>query len=315
MRMVLGIVSLALVGGCIEQGFSEDLVPEWQSNPQGLEDARVVDEFVQSRAAQADVLFVISNWWSADTAQAELISSFDAMLDVFVGSGIDYHIGVISTDTDHADDNGKLRDGMGLRFIQEDTPAPEVVFAEMATMDAYGCIGPRRPRDATFKALEHHADGHNAGFRRDDASMHTVFVNDSGDESYVLSLDEWIDWYQHFTNTPSIDTLSTIVPLQMDSENVYATDVIGGTSHPIADKPWANVLENIGVQAQGFKKEFFLSSVPDVDSLEVVVEVNNTELRFDVETDWWFDAERNSVQFVDYQPPELSTIRIGYVEL
>jgi hypothetical protein len=310
-NFALGCLALVATGCTVEQGFSEDPSQDWQSNPPELPGGRVTDEYVQTSPTKADVLFVISNWWSMETAYEELVDSFDEMLSVFVGSGIDFHIGVISTDTDHADDNGKLKQAYGYLWIDEDNPQPVQTFAQMATMDASGCVGPRRPRDATYMALETQRAGHNAGFRRQDASMHTVFVSDYRDDSRLLSLDEWIDWYDGFTDTPEIDTLSTIVDF-IDEDNRFATQVIGGTSHPIQDQPWANVLQQIGVKAQGFKTEYFLTRLPVEGTVEVTVVVNQTELAFAEDEDWWYDSERNSIHFIDYMPPEKSQIRLSY---
>ena len=300
--------------GCSETGINADEKVDFEPNDRPDRVEQVVDVYTQTNPTQADVLFVISNWWSMEQAYAELVDAFDDLLQVFVGSGVDYHFGVISTDTDHAYENGKLHEKRGYRFIDEQTDDPIGVFAEMATMNASGCVGPRRPRDATFLAFEVQDNDWNKGFRRDDASVHTVFVSDDRDSSLMHTFDEWVSWYDNFTNTKEIDTLSTIVDLQKDTDNPRATEVIGGMYHPIEDQPWANVLEEIGLRAQGLKQEYFLSRQPDVESIEIKVIPNGStaELAFGLGDDFDYDASRNSVQFQDYEPPEGSEIRIEY---
>lgn len=306
-------LSTALVA-CSEQGFGDQEKVKWKNNPQPDVVEVVVDEFTQTHPTQADVLFVISNWWSMEQAYAELVDSFDDLLQVFIGSGVNYHIGVISTDTDHAWEHGKLHEARGVKWVGVDTPDPIGTFAEMATMDASGCVGPRRPRDATLLALEFENNGHNQGFRRPPASMHTVFVSDDRDTSVMLDFDEWVGWYNTFTETPEIDTLSTIVDFNKDGLNLTATVQIGGTSHPIQNKPWANVLADIGLRAQGLRREYFLSRQPDPETIEIAVIEGEVELGFGLE-DFEYDQTRNSVSFVDYEPPELSTIEISYEAL
>jgi hypothetical protein len=318
MRNWLGILAATTAIGCIESNFDQD-VPKWDDpNPRDVGGEHVVDTYVQSSPTQADILFVVSNWWSMEQAYAELVDSFDDLLEVFVGSGVDYHIGVVSTDTDHATENGKLHVADGLRFIDTQTPDPFGTFAQMATMDASGCVGPRRPRDATFMALEFEANNWNKGFRREEASMHTVFVSDDRDTSTKASLDEFVNWYNTFTNTPDIDTLSTIVDFAKDGQNLDATQRIGGASHPIQTMPWANVLAEIGLRAQGLRREYFLSSSPIEGTIEVtVVTPSGAELQFNEGTveeggDWSYDAIRNSIQFHEFEPATDSNINIGY---
>lgn len=314
----VGIAAAALAVGCIETGVGQDL-PKWdQPNPREVGGETVEDTFVQEQPTQADLLFVISNWWSMEQAYAELVDSFDDMLEVFVGSGIDYHIGVISTDTDHSWEHGKLHEADGLRFVDTDTPDPFGTFAKMATMDASGCAGPRRPRDATWLALEVEEDGWNAGFRRDEASLHTVFVSDDRDLSILADLDEFVYWYDGFTETPEIDTLSTIVDFAKDGQNLEVTQRLGGTSHPITDRPWANVLAEIGLRARGMRREYFLSSTPIAGTIDLsVTTTQGAELHFvegerDAGGDYRYDEIRNSVQFHEYEPPTSSTITIRY---
>jgi hypothetical protein len=312
----LFLTSIALMA-CNEQGFNgeEESFPPGNVQPQ--EAVNVTDTYTQSKPTQADILFIVSNWWSMDQATAELADSFDSLLDVFLGSGVDYHIGVASTDTDHITDMGKLREANGVRYIDTANPDPLGTFVQMASMIATGCAGPRRPRDATYLALEMEADDWNAGFRREDASMHTVFVSDERDLSTMLSFDEWVAWYDNFTNTAEIDTLSTIVDFSKDGLNLQATELLGGASHPIQEMPWANVLEEIGLKAQGLRREYFLSQQPADGTIVVNVIAEGVEMSFiegatEAGGDWTYDVVCNSVQFNDFEPPTDSQIVINY---
>ena len=312
----LFFASISLMA-CNEQGFDgeEEKFPPGSVQPQ--EPESVTDTYTQSKPTQADILFVVSNWWSMEQATAELADSFDNLLNVFLGSGVDYHIGVISTDTDHTTDMGKLREANGVRFIDTDNPDPLGTFVEMASMIATGCAGPRRPRDATYLALEIEADDWNEGFRREDASIHTIFVSDDHDLSTMVDFDEWVGWYNTFTDTPEIDTLSTIVDFSKDGLNLQATELIGGASHPIQQLPWANVLEEIGLKAQGLRREYFLSRQPVEGTISLTVIANGAELTFSEGTleeggDWTYDVARNSVQFNEYEPLTDSQIIINY---
>jgi hypothetical protein len=319
MRQLSLIAAFAVLAGCSETGIGGKQGHVYDGKAQSVSPDVVTDQFVQSAPTKADVLFVISNWWSMAQAYQQLVADFSDMLQVFVGSGMDYHIGVVATDTEHSFEQGKLHKVDNWRWVEEDTPDPINTFATMATMDATGCAGPRKPRDATYMALVTHggsSDQWNHGFRRTDATLHTVFVSDDKDLSTMLQFNEFVDWYNHFTNTPDIDTLSTIVDFSKDGQNLIATQEIGGESQDIRVTPWQNVLEDIGLRAQGMKHEFFLSHQPVPDSIEVTVTTpeNNVE-HFQPDTDFTYSADRNSVSFTAFQPTEGSVIALTYTSM
>jgi len=318
MRYISMIAVAASLAGCqSDSNINGKQNHVYDGNPQTVNPEEVTDSFVQTSPTQADVLFVISNWWSMEQAYTQLVEDFTDMLQVFIGSGMDYHIGIVSTDTEHSNEQGKLKEVNGWRWVEEDTQDPVNTFATMATMDATGCAGPRKPRDGSYMALVTHAnDEFNKGFRREDASLHTVFVSDDKDLSSMLSFDEYVDWYNSFTNTPDIDTLSTIVDFSKDGQNLIATQEIGGTSQDIKVMPWANVLQQIGLRAQGMRQEFFLSRQPVEDTIEVSVTTNEGALlTFTAGTEFEYVADRNSVQFLTFSPDEGSVISLHYTAL
>jgi len=309
MRSTLFFAALFAIG-CSEAGIRSNAddydIRQLETTPD-----QVTDTFEQAEPVAADVLFVISNWWSDGQLREELVDSFDELLHVFIDSGIRYHIGVISTDTDHFDENGKLREAAGVRWIDDETPNPIETFATMAQMNASGCVGPRRPRDATFMALEMEVDQWNAGFRRDEASLHTVFVSDAKDDSYQLTVEEFKRWYDGYTTTPEIDTLSTIINPFEDNVNPGVTEFIGGATHDIEDRPWRNVLQEIGLLARELEQEFVLTSVPVVDSI-VIESTHDGQTQRLQKVDYEYHATSNSVVFLDYEPPTGSLIEITY---
>jgi hypothetical protein len=320
MRIVTTIAAFAILAGCAsDSNLNGKQNHVYDGQAQSVDPDVVTDQFVQNAPTKADVLFVISNWWSMAQAYQQLVADFSDMLQVFVGSGMDYHIGVVSTDTEHSFEQGKLKNVNNWRWVEQDTPDPINTFATMATMDATGCAGPRKPRDGSYMALVTHGgpdDQWNHGFRRDEATLHTVFVSDDKDLSTMLSFDEYVDWYNHFTSTPDIDTLSTIVDFSKDGQNLIATKEIGGSSQDIRVTPWANVLQDIGLRAQGMRTEFFLSRQPVPDTIEVSVTTpEGSELRFEANTDFSYVADRNSIEFTDFQPTEGSVISLKYTAL
>ncbi len=66
-------------------------------------DTEQTDLFVQEDQVMTDILFVIDNSGSMDTAQASLIDNFPAFIGWAASTNADYHIGVIATEINDAE--------------------------------------------------------------------------------------------------------------------------------------------------------------------------------------------------------------------
>ncbi|MBI3178376.1 MAG: VWA domain-containing protein, partial [Deltaproteobacteria bacterium] len=82
----------------------------------------VKDEFVQNTAAMVDILWVVDNSSSMGEEQNGLAQSFDAFINNLVLSGVDYHVGVVATDTADGALHAPNRCALGSRSLcQQDT--------------------------------------------------------------------------------------------------------------------------------------------------------------------------------------------------
>ena len=72
------------------------------------------------------------------------------------------------------------------------------------------------------------------------------------------------------------------------------------------------MLEELGMQAAGLRREFFLSEVPVEETVSVRIVDDGDELSFERGTDWEYVRSRNSVRFFTYVPNPLSEVFISY---
>ena len=87
------------------------------------------DVFTQKGAAEVDILWMIDNSGSMAAEQEKVAERFNQFFNQLIISGVDYHIGVITSDPD---ENGALRQYNGpavsncaaCRFISKDVPCP-----------------------------------------------------------------------------------------------------------------------------------------------------------------------------------------------
>ena len=101
------VVTLALLG-CQEYNLNQE-PPAYQGpNPPALENEQVVDRILQVPIDSADILWVIDNSGSMDQEQTSLRDNFASFSNNLVGSGMDFHIGVVTTDMDNPAQMGKL---------------------------------------------------------------------------------------------------------------------------------------------------------------------------------------------------------------
>jgi hypothetical protein len=316
------IVALGLFA-CSDYNISSGVPPLQDPNPRALENVTRTDEIVQLTSPSADVLWVVDNSSSMSNNQRALTENFPLFLDWFIGSGLDYHIGVVSTDTVAPDQSGRLRESGGLRWIDPDTDRPRDVFTEMASLGARGS-GDEAGRDATWLALEFHAEGDNLGFFREDeaSGLHVILVSDENDHSTLTPKGEFIEWMNGLRADPELVTFNSICNppgsgLVNEAGRAYIeyTEEVGGILQDIRAEDWVGVLDRLGIQAAGLKQEFFLSALPVPETVSVEVELRDGTVLPMPQREWTYDESRNSVRFLEFVPDPLATVRVDYTVL
>jgi hypothetical protein len=310
----------ALMLAC-HQDYNIPLTPDayGQYNPADLENPLNQDRIVQTTSAKVDILFVVDNSSSMSDNQDALASNFPAFMDYFVGSGLDYHIGVVSTDPSAAY-VGKLIKSGEVVFIDSNTPDPLDVFGDMVRIPEGS--SDERGREAVYHALVTERDAANAGFVRDEAALHITVVSDEDDHSRAepVTKDEFVVMLNQARPTDDMVSFNSIVNPppgnlvnQAGEAYLYVTDLVGGLKRDIKSGDWSTMLVDLGLQATGLKREYFLSQVPVDGSITVeVLFEGDTVTYLEGATGFLYDPARNSITFQEYVPPELAEVTIHY---
>ncbi len=317
---------LVLTGGCIEYEPSSTLPPAGVPNDRPLPIETNTDKLVQVQVPEVDILWVVDNSCSMSEEQSALQANFPIFMDFFLGSGLDYHIGVTSTDTSQA--NGDLRATAGVKWIDETTANPTTVFGSMVVMGTSGSAT-ERGRDPTYQAIEVKSapGGYNEGFIREQASVNVIVISDEEDQS-TTSRSEFINWFDTLRIDPDMTSFSSIVTptaaaypgpcpggVTVGTEYIAVTQAVGGILWPICNPAWDEVLEQLGIQASGLKREYFLSDLPVPGTISVWVMEDGTRFEFEEEIDYSYDPTRNSITFLEYVPNALSEVFVEYEPL
>ncbi|MCB9685506.1 MAG: hypothetical protein H6735_10740 [Alphaproteobacteria bacterium] len=325
MRFSLGFLAATVLVGCAQD---YDINPPASAfgvaNPVTLDNPEVRDDIVQVTPPIVDVLWIIDNSGSMQDNQTALATNFPSFMGYFLDSGLDYHIGVVSTDMDDPQMSGKLREVAGKRWIDNNSVDAPGTFSAMAQIGANGSPD-EKGREAAYTGLELLKDGYNAGYLRDldVGGFHAVVISDENDASTnnPVSKAEFIDYLKTLRIDPTLVSFSSIVQtgigVNQGRDYIEITTAVGGEVHDIALGEWVNVLDHLGSLAAGLKREYFLSQLPVEASLDVTVTLSNnvTTLTFQQGSQYLYSPDRNSITFVEYVPDPLSTVHIKYTAL
>ncbi len=308
-----------LLGGCVEYVPRSSLPDLGAPNPRDLEGSHQVDVLVQAGEPMVDVLWVVDNSCSMVEEQEGIASNFPVFLDYFEQSNLDWHIGVISTDMGDPLHQGKLQARMGYKWVDPYTPFPSDVLGAMTRLGTGG-TGYERGRDPIYYALEIHREGYNQGFYRPGAGLHVIVISDEDDSSELISEEEFLSWFRRLKWAGDQLTFSSIVSAEPLCDGAYEvgsaylryTEEIGGIFWSICDQNWAQVLQQLGLQAVETEREYYLSRLPIPGTIEVTLTEGDTVFAFEEFEDWNYNPIRNSITFTEYVPRAGNIITIEY---
>ncbi|MFN7143560.1 MAG: hypothetical protein ACK4YP_07290 [Myxococcota bacterium] len=292
-------------------------------NPPDLGAKEQVDRVTQVTVPAVDVLWVVDNSCSMEEEQRALRDNFPNFMDYFLGSGLDYHIGVVTTDMFNARESGRLiHDGNGTGAYIDPSFDEEDALSSFRYRSDLGTNGSsdEKGKDAAFAALDTHRYDANDGFYREDASLSVIVISDEVDYS-EMSVVEFSNWMLGLKTDPraTVSFSSIVGPepsgcptAERGRGYLEATRNIGGIEWSICEEDWGPLLTELGLSAAGLKREFFLSLVPVESTLSVTVEDDGEVTPYAADVDWTYSRSRNSITFVDYTPTPLSIVEIRY---
>lgn len=163
--------------------------------------------------AVMDVLLVVDNSCGMWGPQQGLAANASGLFDPLVALGLDFHVGVVSTDMDDANHSGKLRQFTGIRWVDPLAPDPATLFAGMVQMGFTGSAT-EKGRDAIHAALDDQSapGGWNDGFRRPDADLGVVVVSDENDFSTTETISSTTTFLQNQTSGQQLSFHAFVSP-------------------------------------------------------------------------------------------------------
>jgi hypothetical protein len=341
---------LLMLLGCQELGIDDNAVGV--PNPGDLQGQTYSEVIQQAIYGEVDVLLVVGDTQSMADELGRFVGSSQTFLDAFRASQDDWHLGVLrahGTYDDRAPDTdgdtggtpnpreaeGRLRNVLGFRWIDRETPDPSTVFRGMLALGARGEDGDMGAFDSVRQLDVGSNLLLNEGFRRGTAALHLVMMGDQDDTS-EMATDDFIAWLTteyapdvpvrvHAVTSPDPDVCGkSIAPRVLSARSTTL-----GLNQSICGLSWPETLAQSVSRAVVTNQVFPLAQVPDLDTLEVtlvdgdwtyvgvyaaqqsdVLEAVN-ECGF-ICVAYRYDEIRNAVSFYDVVPRPEAEIRVSY---
>lgn len=275
-----------------------------------------VDAFRQGEGeVPADILWVVDDSASMREEQETVLAYVDRFVDALALSGLDYRIGVTTTDT--TDAPGRL---VG-EVLSPDTPSiATALFDQMAV----GTSGDRTeaPLEAA-RAVATGDDEAGRALRREDARFDVIVLTDEDDHSpdpvttYLGELEarEGADGYRVSAIAGGLpEGCASPVAQAEGAPRLYdASLATGGIFGSICETDFADILTSLGLRAAGMEDHFYLADIPEVSSIEV--RVDDVWIHQRPTDGWVYDPGENAIVFDGYAIPRPGqTIEVRYYD-
>ena len=274
---------LLLLTACIDQGVH--VIYETDSWTQG--DAR----------SPIDVLWVVDDSATMSEEQDQLAPHADAFVQALVDAGVDFQVGVTTTDVDrHA---GAL---MGPVLAGDDADLISA-FAEQVSVGVEGSRDEQPLEAAVLATSEPWASADNADLVREVSYLAVVIVTDEDDHSdgpvsdFVNDLEGLGHDFGVYAVAGGLPEgcSSALANAEAAERLLEAVERTQGEFRSICAADFEPVMRGIGLGSAGMSDTFALSAIPVPDSITVRVEGN--EIPEDEVEGWTYEASLNAIVF------------------
>ncbi|MEZ4317373.1 MAG: choice-of-anchor D domain-containing protein [Myxococcota bacterium] len=262
-----------------------------------------------------DILFVIDNSSSMLDDINALRNNFSTFMQGFIALGLDFQIGVVTTDMENPLESGRIQGPI----ITTSTPDPVAQFSANADVGTDGSID-EKGLDAVYAALTPPLiQNENAGLIRPGSLLTAIVISDEEDQSSV-DANTMINFLDSYQGSPDLSSLSIvggprtgilpcwrgIFPASPVPKYWSVAQATGGIHANICQLDMTVILQQLAIVAAGLETDFTLVNVPN-DPNSIVVEVDGVVVPNDPNDGWTWVAGTNTVEFHGNGIPEAGT--------
>lgn len=316
-HILISALMLGFGSGCGKKSF--DLPPANQ-------------EFVQGSTynTKVDIVLMIDNSSSMGVHQNKLANDIPQMINALNDSGLDWHIGITSTDM-NGDGNGDGGELLGEPvYVTAKTENAVQVLQNKIKLGEFGSNNERGLDSLKATLNLQDLNSYATGFWRDDALLAIIFLTDENDHS-VITPDQFVAFMDSvkrpFPSGARSWIANLIGTLQLSSQcsaNGFPTvaelfkqivTVSGGVQESICNSSLAQAVQNVKIRMLEFIRDFRLERKPILDSIRVYV--NGQLIPQSLSEGWEYIQQGQIIRFhgskvpggndkikIDYDPAE-----------
>jgi hypothetical protein len=272
------------------------------------------DNFQQADKSKLDILWIIDNSGSMADEQTALGTNFDAFINEFIDTNVDFKMAITTTDTSSSSKKGKMVTGSDTKLTSAKAQAnPNQFKADFRNLVKVGTSGSGYEKG--LAASEGFMEKYAASFIRPEAYLAVVVVTDEDDQS-ADAPKAYMDFLKSFKSNAGKVKLYSICDVYKRGPNtqgytqgcdryIDAANHAAGVVEDIYNDFYLS-LRNMGESIINLLDSFALSKNPVVSS--IVVKVNGN-----IETNYTYDASTRSIKFdANHVPAYGSNIDVTY---
>ena len=263
----------------------------------------ITELFQQTDQKKVDIVWIIDNSGSMSDEQAALGSNFNAFIQDFVDTEVDFKMAITTTDPRDAYKGLMVPDSDIKLNSAAAQASPTQFIADFNSLVKVGISG--SGSEQGLKASEEFIARYNTSFFRPDAYMVFVILSDEPDQSPRLP-EEYSALLKANKSNSGLVKVYSIVDMNTGFDR-YAS-VSQSTAGEVGNirSDFHETLSGMGASIMNLLDSFALSHSPIASSLKVYV--NNVEVK-----DFSFDEKSLSVKFnPNFIPPVGSDIKVTY---
>ncbi len=279
----------------------------------------VTDVYNQIDRSPVDLLLVVDNTKGMAQWQGMLADAYPTLIQPYFDQGIDFHVGVITTDVKDAAQSGNLLPlSDGSLFITKDTVDPEAVFRDAVLVGEDG--GPPAGIQAMLAATDPVRTPGNAGFIRPEARLEMLVVSDHDDPTPDLEVQPTVEMFWALKDEAPRVRMSAVVlfpECDCKGDEVPGTKyavlqlALLGDVYDLASPTWTVDVASIPARNDAKIGAFGLSGYPDPTTVTVQVNEADGDVVFPDPANWDYvtstEPEVTAVAFVEGTAPEYSS--------
>lgn len=288
--------AIATIVGCSNQVF--DLPPAQQELSQNI-----------TYNPRVDILLMMDNSSSMLQYQNRFATQIPSMIAKLNEIGLDYHIGVITSDMRPGGNGGRLIGSP--TYLTKDTPDLVPLLQNRVVPGQSGSDLERGIQSAYTVLQPGYLNGEGKGFLRDDSLLVMVFLTNENDYSpdslqfyqsffdkirpiYKLKQRSWI---ANFIGVVSMDGECSTTPDLKEAGLRYMSlaDVSGGRKESICKSDFANAISHINIRIANYLTDYPLSRKPVMGTIRVTI--NGQDIPEDANNGWTYQEDGNFIRF------------------